>query len=65
VSGVPQGGIISPMIANMVLDGLEGVIKNEVKFKYVNVIRYMDDFIVTNNNPVYNDRIMACIEKFL
>lgn len=26
--GVPQGGIISPMIANMVLDGLEGHIAN-------------------------------------
>lgn len=29
--GVPQGGIISPIIANMVLDGLQAVIEESVK----------------------------------
>jgi RNA-directed DNA polymerase len=29
-AGVPQGGIISPMIANMVLDGLESCIKDSI-----------------------------------
>ena len=30
--GVPQGGIISPTIANMVLDGLEATILNKLKY---------------------------------
>lgn len=61
-SGVPQGGIISPMIANMVLDGLEDLVKREIGFKYIHVIRYMDDFII--NNRVYNSHIMTIVERF-
>lgn len=32
-AGVPQGGIISPAIANMVLDGLEEVVKGDKHFQ--------------------------------
>ncbi len=47
--GTPQGGIISPIIANMTLDGLETAIRKVVRKKpdRVNFIRYADDFIVT------------------
>jgi len=47
--GTPQGGIISPIIANMTLDGLEKAIRKVVKKRpdRVNFIRYADDFIVT------------------
>lgn len=47
--GTPQGGIISPIIANMTLDGLEAAIRKVVRKKpdRVNFIRYADDFIVT------------------
>ena len=52
--GTPQGGIISPILANMTLDGMEKVIadrfhttqKDRFKNK-VNLVRYADDFIVT------------------
>lgn len=61
LSGVPQGGSISPTIANMTLDGLEEVVKatandilgkiqkkaNKKTSTWVHVIRYADDFIVT------------------
>ena len=42
--GTPQGGVISPLLANMTLDGLESAIKRSVpKSSKVNVIRYADD----------------------
>jgi RNA-directed DNA polymerase len=46
--GTPQGGIISPTVCNMTLDGLEEVVRRAVPRRArVNVIRYADDFIVT------------------
>jgi retron-type reverse transcriptase len=48
--GTPQGGAISPMIMNMVLDGLETEINNKFprwKRQKVNFIRYADDFVIT------------------
>lgn len=41
-SGVPQGGVISPLLANIALDGLEQLCKGKFGF-----IRYADDFVVT------------------
>src|SRR5437660_6712014 len=47
--GTPQGGIISPLLANLTLDGLEQAIRSQIKVRHdqVNFIRYADDFIVT------------------
>jgi RNA-directed DNA polymerase len=52
-AGTPQGGIISPVIANMTLDGLEAAVYASVgstaharSKAQLNVIRYADDFIV-------------------
>jgi RNA-directed DNA polymerase len=47
--GTPQGGIISPLLANLTLDGLEEAIRSRIRIRHdqVNFIRYADDFIVT------------------
>ena len=58
--GTPQGGVISPILANMALDGLEKALsdrfhtnrlgKVDIRFKNahkVNLVRYADDFIIT------------------
>src|SRR5512136_2559490 len=47
--GTPQGGIISPLLANLTLDGMERAIRSRIKIRrdQVNFIRYADDFIVT------------------
>src|SRR3989441_6542742 len=47
--GTPQGGIISPVLANLTLDGMEQAIRSRIKIRHdqVNFIRYADDFIVT------------------
>src|SRR3990170_3769962 len=46
--GTPQGGIISPTLANMTLDGMERAVRDAVPRRCrVNFVRYADDFIVT------------------
>ena len=47
-AGTPQGGIASPGLANMALDGLEAIARCAApRNQKVNVVRYADDFIIT------------------
>jgi len=66
-AGTPQGGIASPTLANMTLDGLEAAVKNAVpKTSKVNVIRYADDFIVTGDTKaVLQEHVIPAIREFL
>lgn len=43
--GTPQGGPISPTLANLALNGMEGLIKERYPTG-VNLVRYADDFVV-------------------
>lgn len=47
--GTPQGGIVSPLLSNLTLDGMEQAIRSRIKPRHdqVNFIRYADDFVVT------------------
>ncbi|MGD9108075.1 MAG: group II intron reverse transcriptase/maturase [Gammaproteobacteria bacterium] len=67
LAGTPQGGIISPTLANMTLDGLEKAIKSVAKpASKVHVIRYADDWVVTGNSQeILENKVMPAIEKFL
>ena len=63
-SGTPQGGIISPVIANMVLDGLETNIK-ALKLNKCNFIRFADDFIVTcEDKQDLIEKVLPLIKEF-
>ena len=68
-AGVPQGGIISPMVSNMVLDGLEAVVHGGTwhrRLHNINYVRWADDFIVTaNTREVLEDVILPRINAFL
>ena len=71
-AGTPQGGIISPILANMTLDGIEKLImtkypkrKVSKSTKQVNFIRYADDFIVTANSEEIAREIKDMIVAFL
>lgn len=70
-AGTPQGGIISPTLANMVLDGLEPMLlKQYVKKNWnkqkVNIVRYADDFIITGTSKeVLENEVRPMVEKFL
>lgn len=65
--GTPQGGIISPTLANMTLDGLEEVVRNAVpRRNRVNFIRYADDFIITGKSKLLlEEKIKPTVIKFL
>lgn len=71
--GTPQGGIISPAIANMTLDGLEQLLssyfpkkgRNGRKAK-VNLIRYADDFCITGDSKeLLEQEVKPLVEQFL
>jgi RNA-directed DNA polymerase len=71
--GTPQGGIISPALANMTLNGLEQLLishfpkkgKPEKRAK-VNVIRYADDFLITGNSKeLLEQEVKPLVEHFL
>ena len=60
-NGTPQGGIISPLLANLCLDGLEAcVIKNQTEKRQhkINVIRYADDFIITGDSKEWLETVV-------
>ncbi len=66
--GTPQGGIISPILCNMTLDGLENlVIKGRNKKAHkLNIVRYADDFIITGATPeILLNEIKPDVECFL
>ena len=58
--GTPQGGIISPLLANLTLDGMEAAIRRRIKIRrdQVNFIRYADDFVVTARKRETLERIV-------
>ena len=66
-AGTPQGAIISPVLANMTLDGLETAVKTSVpKNAKVNVIRYADDFVVTGESKeILKEKVTPVIHTFL
>lgn len=51
VAGTPQGGIISPSLANSVLDGMESMLKSITRpADKVHMVRYADDFVITGSS---------------
>jgi len=68
-AGVPQGGICSPVISNLVLDGLEQVVCGPSRFRrrhHLHYVRWADDFIVTaNSRQVLEEVILPRIAAFL
>jgi RNA-directed DNA polymerase len=65
--GVPQGGIISPTLANMALDGLEEAVRRAVpRRSRVNFIRYADDFIITGKSKrLLEEKVNPAVVAFL
>jgi len=44
--GTPQGGVISPLLCNIALHGMENMIIRKFSRDGVKVIRYADDFVI-------------------
>lgn len=70
-AGTPQGGIISPTLANLTLDGLERRLKETFSGKgtpsqRVNLIRYADDFIITGTTKeLLENEVKPLVEQFM
>ncbi len=72
-AGVPQGGIISPTISNLTLDGMERMLREHFprgRSKrirgQVHFVRYADDFLVTGaSQEVLAGEVMPLLENFL
>ena len=66
LAGTPQGGIISPTLANIALDGLEKAIKQAAAPHTAHFIRYADDFLViVRERAVLTEQVQPSIESFL
>jgi RNA-directed DNA polymerase len=62
-SGTPQGGIISPLLSNIVLTGLEYLFKYQYN---INLVRYADDFVViANSKKILENLVIPKLEEFL
>lgn len=71
-AGTPQGGIASPALCNLTLDGLESVLKREHlttrqrQAGLINLVRWADDFIITGRTPeVLEQEVKPLVEGFL
>ncbi|QDZ40419.1 group II intron reverse transcriptase/maturase [Euhalothece natronophila Z-M001] len=62
-TGTPQGGVISPLLANIGLHGLEDFIKS-INPK-LGVIRYADDFVVTSKDKESLEHILDQIKQWM
>ena len=71
-AGPPQGGICSPVLAHLTLDGLERMLTEHfpklktAKGSLVNVVRFADDFIVTGRSKeLLEQAVKPLIEQFM
>ncbi len=60
-TGVPQGGPLSPLLANILLDDLD----KELEKRGHHFVRYADDFIIMVKSLSAGTRVMASIKRFL
>ena len=74
-AGTPQGGIISPTLANVTLNGLEAGLNSYLAAKFgivkakklkVNLVRYADDFVITGiSKEILENEVKPWVESFL
>jgi RNA-directed DNA polymerase len=58
--GVQQGGVISPLLFNIALDGLEQLLAGNAGY-----IRYADDLVVTAKSKEQIEALVPLVENFL
>lgn len=63
--GIPQGGCVSTVICNMVLDGLEKELNNQFQ-SGIQLIRYADDFIIIGSSRnILMKSVLPMVKAFL
>jgi RNA-directed DNA polymerase len=71
-AGTPQGGICSPALMNLTLDGLEAALKaafprtRREPAPLINLVRYADDFVITGRTKeLLEERVQPFVQTFL
>jgi RNA-directed DNA polymerase len=59
--GVPQGGPLSPLLSNILLDDLD----KKLERRGHKFVRYADDFIILVKSQRAGERVMASVTRFL
>jgi RNA-directed DNA polymerase len=76
--GTPQGGIISPILANFTLNGIDSLMQDNFKRKWirgeghsiaitpkVNPVRYADDFVITARTKEIAEEAKELVRKHI
>jgi RNA-directed DNA polymerase len=61
IEGTPQGGPLSPLLSNIVLDELD----KELEKRGLNFVRYADDFVIYCKSKKAVERVKESITKFI
>jgi len=68
-AGTPQGGVISPLLANIALHGLEEKVMGLVRIKAdrykLTVVRYADDFVVMHDDRSMIEKAQGVVSEWL
>ena len=70
LKGTPQGGVISPLLANVALNEFDHIFnsnpardRKDIRRKII-TIRYADDYVVISNSKQILERIYSIMEKY-
>ncbi|MCK9576093.1 MAG: reverse transcriptase domain-containing protein [Clostridia bacterium] len=61
--GVPQGGVLSPVLINFVLTGMETILKYE--YPNVHMVRFVDDFLFSGESEQELQAVLNELKSFL
>jgi len=68
-SGTPQGGVISPLLANIALHGMEEYVNSatgyKTRWRQAHLIRYADDFIILHKDLEVIEKCKEAITQWL
>jgi len=59
--GVPQGGPLSPLLSNIMLDGLD----KELESRSLRFVRYADDFLIFVRSQTAANRVLSSVSRFI
>lgn len=68
-AGTPQGGVISPLLANIALHGMEEIIHERFPrrrdFRTPKVVRYADDFVILHEEREVIEQCLEVVKEWL
>lgn len=63
VEGMPQGGVLSPVMTTLALSGFEKIVSRD--FPGVHIVRFVDDFIFSGKSPEILNSVLDSFRAFL